>query len=240
MCNPPGPIRHEGLLPWCAALLIALAGLSTGCSVSSFTTARTVPKGESRFFVAPSMLSVAVSGEPQRIPFVEIGTRYGLTDRVDVGARIGLGLQLDAKVRLAGAATLTDGGFTISLAPGIGYIGGLSGTPTGADGDDLHFFGATIPVLMDYRFTETLTVTLGPRLVYLLQTVESTDGVATNIFGAGATLAVRWQALPGLALVPEVGFTTPFFSALTGVGSVTGSSGSRILQLGLGFVLGGG
>src|SRR5688500_8965590 len=81
-------------------LLMAL----TGCfATSPMTTARTLDEGNSQWFVA--VYGVA----PQRLladtlslPKVEIGSRYGLSDDVELGTRLyfSVGAALDLKIQL--------------------------------------------------------------------------------------------------------------------------------------------
>lgn len=218
------------------ALLVAVLG-TTGCAVSSYTTAHPLPRGTSTFWVAPQAMRIAVGGAPQMMPFVELGTRYGLTDNVELGARLGAGLQVDAKIALLRPRAGRK--LALSIAPGVGYIGNFSGTPTGSGGDDLHFAGATLPLLISYPIADGLDVTLGPRLGWLMQVVETSSAATSHTAAAGASLSVRWQISRAFAIVPELSFAAPWLRALTGTGVVAGTGGQRALQVGVGFVFGG-
>ena len=224
-------------LRYFAVFAVLCAGLS-GCAVSSYTTAHTLAKGGARFWVAPQALRVGVSASPQTMPFVELGTRYGLTDDVEVGVRLGAGLQADTKIALRRRHAPSDR-LTLALAPGVGYIGNFSGTPTGADGDDLHFVGASVPLYATWRLRDALDLTLAPRLSWLMQYVETSSASTTHTVAWGASLNLAWQVSKSVALVPEVSIATPFFRALTGVGTVWGSGYQRVLQAGVAIVFGG-
>ncbi len=219
------------------ALLVLIVSAATGCAVSSYTTAHTLPRGTSTFWVAPQAMRIAVGGAPQTMPFVELGTRYGLRDDIEVGARLGAGLQVDAKIALLrkGAGRK----LAIALAPSVGYIGNFSGTPTGSGGDDLHFAGATLPLLISYPIIEGVDVTLGPRLGWLMQVVETSSAATSHTAAVGASASLRWQISRAFAVVPEVSFAMPWLRALTGTGVVTGTGGQRAIQVGIGFILGG-
>ncbi len=221
--------------------LVALAGLTLlagGCAVSSYTTAETLPRGRSQFWVAPQLMRIGVASAPVAMPFVELGTRYGLTDDVELGLRLGAGAQADAKIALRRPAPGRS--LTISVAPGIGYIGNFSGTPTGADGDDLHFVGATLPAYLSWKTSDSVQVTFGPRVTWLMQYVETSTAGTTHTLAWGASLGVLWQISDGFAIAPEVAFATPWLRALTGAGAVVGTGDQRALQIGIGLIFGGG
>lgn len=236
MTTACGP-RIQRFLTACA-LAAAVATWLSGCAVASFQTARTLPEGRSQFYVAPSSLRLSVGGAPVGIPFLELGTRYGLTDEVELGARVGAGLGLDAKVALARTPTPTTG-WDIAIAPGVGYIGNFSGTPTGSGGDELHFVGATLPALFTRHLGATFSVTAGPRIMYLMQYVETDTGQATHVLSIGSSLSVAARVSDGFAPIVEVAFATPVYRALTNFGSDLGLGGGATLQLGIGFVFGG-
>ena len=180
---------------WSLLVVSALAWLP-GCAVSSYTTAKNLEAGKSSFWVAPQAMRVAVAGAPTTMPFVELGTRYGITDDVEVGGRLGAGVQADVKVNLRRSA-LPHSGLTISIAPGVGYLGNFSGTPTGADGDDLHFLGATAPAYFTWTFNDSLAVTAGPRVTWLMQYVETTSASTTHTVALGSSLSLAWRVSPG-------------------------------------------
>jgi hypothetical protein len=214
--------------------LVAALG-APGCAVSSYTTAETLPAGTARFWVAPQVLRLAVGGAPQAMPFIELGTRYGLSEDVELGLRLGAGAQADAKIALVRGE---ERGLRVAVAPSVGYIGNFAGTPTGADGDDLHFLGATAPVLITWRFGRALAATLAPRVAWLMQAVETESAATTHTLSAGASLGVEWRLLPNVRLVPEISAVVPWLRTLTGVGAVGGTGGQLAMQAGVAVVLG--
>lgn len=214
---------------------LLLAILPSACAVSSYTTAETLPAGAARFWVAPQVLRLAVGGAPQAMPLVELGTRYGLRDDVELGLRLGAGAQVDAKIALVrGGAE----GLRVAVAPSVGYLGNFAGTPTGADGDDLHFVGATVPVLVSWRLGRALVATVAPRLAWLMQAVETESAATTHTFSAGASVGLEWRLTSNLRLVPEVSAVVPWLRTLTGVGAVTGTGGQLAMQAGVALVVG--
>ena len=230
----PHPPATIGLF-YCA--IIALAALP-GCAVSSYTTAHNLEAGKANFWVAPQVMRVGVSGSPTSMPFLELGTRYGITDDVEVGARLGAGVQADVKIALRRPKVAFQG-LTMSMAPGMGYIGNFSGTPTGADGDDLHFAGATLPLYLTWDFNPHVGVTFGPRTSWLMQYVETATASTTHTVAVGGSLSVAWRISPTFAIVPEVSTAVTIFRALTGAGSVFGTGQQAVLQAGIALVFGG-
>ncbi|MCO4763894.1 MAG: hypothetical protein KC502_20440 [Myxococcales bacterium] len=237
--NRSRPILAPSGLRWLVVgvVLLLLAALP-GCAVSSYTTARNLAEGDSSFWVAPQVMRVGVAAKPTNMPFVELGTRYGITDDVEVGMRLGAGVQSDVKLSLKKPKN-PDEKLTIAIAPGLGYIGNFSGTPTGADGDDLHFVGATVPVYVTWGFSETVSMTVGPRVTWLMQYVETASASTTHTVAAGTSLSVAWRVSKRVTIAPEISFAMPMFRALTGAGSVFGTGDQRVLHLGVGFIFGG-
>ena len=85
-------------------LLIAMGAILgvlciAGCpSMSTIGSARTMDAGSTQFFVAPAYSSFSMGGEPLRQPQLELGGRYGITDNVELGAKLWLpGLELESK-----------------------------------------------------------------------------------------------------------------------------------------------
>lgn len=217
------------------AVIAVFSGFS-GCAATSFQTARTLDKGKSKFYVAPSAMRISVGGKPTVMPFIEVGSRYGISDNIEIGGHIGAGLGADVKIALARPATPT-AGWDVSIAPGIGYIGGFSGTPTG--GDSMHFFGATIPLMLTRHFGDKLSVTVGPRLMYLMSAVAAEGAQTTHIYSVGSSFAVSIKLTDALRVVPGFAFALPFRRTLSEFGSDNGVGDQRLFQFGVGFVFGG-
>lgn len=227
--------QSAGLLVATIAVFAALSGLS-GCAATSFQTARTLDAGKSKFYVAPSAMRISVGGKPTTMPFIEVGSRYGVSDTLEIGGHIGAGLGVDVKIALSRPATPTQG-WDISVAPGIGYIGGFSGTPTG--GDAMHFFGATVPLMLTRHFGDMISLTVGPRLMYLMSAVAADGAQTTHILSVGSSFAASIKINDGLRIVPGVAFALPFLRTLSEFGSDAGIGNQRLFQFGIGFVFGG-
>lgn len=220
----------------CVLALVGAVVASVGCTTTSFQTARTLDTGKSKFYVAPSAMRVSVGGQATTLPFIEVGTRYGLTDELEVGGHIGAGLGVDVKWSVVRAPDPSTG-WDISFAPGMGYIGGFSGVPTG--GDALHFFGVTAPLLITKNLGERFSVTVGPRAMYLLQAVAADGAQTTQMISVGTSVAAEIRLSDSIKLVPGFGVGAVVFRNMTNFGSDAGFDGQRIFQAGVGVAFGG-
>src|SRR5205814_230591 len=96
--------------------------LLTGCYSSLVVgRARTVPRGRFEILAAPGVTGTAVLGaDPNVRPAIELGVRYGATERMDVGLRAGdAGVSAALRVQLVRAARAP--GLDVMLAPGLAY-----------------------------------------------------------------------------------------------------------------------
>ena len=217
-----------------AALLLA-ATLLAGCSFSTLTTASNLPEGEGQFFVAPGFTRFQRgSGEALLTPQVELGGRYAITDRVEVGGKIWLpGVQIDTKIGLLGVHK--DGsGFNLALDPAIGYLGGFEGTPDG--GDTLHIITMSLPVLIGWEFGDH-ELTLGPRIIDQVWTGGGESTMTANVVSLGMSMGFSIYVGRGVTIVPEFSYGAIVMQSLEDFGSHVGVNGT-MMQAGVGFVFG--
>jgi hypothetical protein len=122
-------------------------------------------------------------------PLVEGGVRYGLTDRVDLDARVGsFGASAGPRIQLVRAPT-SDAGVDVALAPALAYT--LPDKPS-----------IELPVLVGWNLRGRHQIVASARLVYQ---VHDEMGVGAIGFAyAGGSLGVVWQVARKVALVPEV------------------------------------
>jgi len=224
-----GRLALVAIVAWAAVMSLA------GCSFSSLTTASNLPEGEGQFFVAPGYNRYQRSqGEPLWAPQLEVGGRYAITDRVEVGGKVWLpGAQVDVKVAMLGQEE-RGRGFNLSLDPSLGYLGGFEGNPEG--GDTLHIVTVGLPVLMGWEFGESELV-FGPRLIDQVWTGTG-DTLTANIVAVGASLGFAWYVGRGVTVLPEVSWGTIVAQSLEDFGSNFGRGGT-LVQGTLGFVFGG-
>lgn len=216
-------------------LLIVLGSLGGGCSFSSLTTATNLPEGQGQFFIAPGVSRYQRShGEPLIAPQLELGGRYGITDRIEVGGKIWLpGAQTDVKVALLDKGR-DEGGLRLALDPSLAYIGGFEGTPDG--GATLHVITTTLPLLVGWRWGEHELV-VGPRVVDQVWTGTG-DTLTANIVAVGSSLGFAWYVGNGITLTPEVSVGAIISQALESFGSKFGLGGT-LWQANLGVTFGG-
>jgi hypothetical protein len=201
-------MSRTSLLP----LLSLVAVVSAGCpTASSLTSARTLDKGGLELTVAPTVInSVMVrsdQGQPRAdyfgLPSAEAQMRYGITDHVEVGAKLWFGgFAGHLKLGLLRSETAEDG-FNLSFDPGISYMGLGTGD---ARVDLVHVY---LPVLAGYRFGGH-EVTFGPRLVPVFAGVTAgSDGSARTTFLGGASLGLSLRLGRAFQLRPELSLLAP-------------------------------
>jgi len=148
------------------AAVVPLAFLvMTGCpSLSTMQTPATVPKGEVR--LGMGLESVGFSEKDANgnvktdtVPQFEFNARYGLTDNVDVGAKLYLlGLEVGGKYQFA------KGDFEAAIAPAVSYISvTVSDSGSNGNGDTLRVAYLHLPLLLGYKLTDSLELAFGPR-----------------------------------------------------------------------------
>ena len=230
-----------------AGMVLCIAAVfASGCaSTSTMGLARTLNKGAFQGWVAAEgggIVDPAAGGGGY--PMVEGGVRVGLTDRAELGARLGFnGIGAEGKFALLRSET-TESGVNLSLNPGIGFFGfGGAGALIG----NLSF---QLPLLIGIDFGGHELV-IGPRLTDQLffgaiaASGSNNASVAVNLLSAGASIGMAFKLGPAIRLMPEVSISVPFFAtagASTGSGSSAFGSGASvggfIFQAGLGFLFG--
>ncbi|MEE2902717.1 MAG: hypothetical protein VYC39_10315 [Myxococcota bacterium] len=196
-----------------------------GCpSTSTLKSARTLDKGKLRFAVAPEYSVFSLGGEPLQNPQIELAARYGLTDNIEIGAKLWLpGLQADVKYALLRSEDMNSG-WDLSINPGFGYIGGISGTATG-EGSDLHILTFYLPFLAGYNLGGGNQIVLGPKLINQTWLTSEDNSETINLLYLGSSLGFVWKYSDGVRFIPEVSFGVPVLRTLTGVGTDASASG---------------
>ncbi len=206
--GPPGravPVIERALG---AALVLGCAGCM------SFTTlgrARTVERKRVELFAAPELRATAtLDGDPTVRPAGEIGVRYGVADRVDVGARVGeSGGSVTTRVQLVRSASRRSG-VDLLIAPGVAY------TLT----DKL---ALELPLAIGFNLPGENQIVLAPRAVYQMRFgVGGLDHPAQFVF-VGLSAGFVWQLAKHVALAPEIAvlegvYSEPGFTSFTQAG----------------------
>jgi len=227
--------RSRGLL---SLLLLALGPLAAGCaSFTALGPARTIDEGEAQFYLAGELMRVKRGGQPLSSPQVEIGGRYGLTENVELGARIWLpNVAADVKVQLLRSPT-PDWGLDLALDPSLGYLGGFSGS-TEDYTDTLHVITLALPLLAGWNLGHGLQALGSVRVVDQVWTGDGDAATTANLVFLGGSLGLVWKITDGVRIVPEVAFASPMVQSLADFGTHVGPGGT-VLQVALGLLLGG-
>jgi hypothetical protein len=195
-----------------AASLIICASTISGCY--PFTVvgrAHTVEAGHLELLAAPGASGIAVADADQNLkPRIEVGARYGVSDRLDLGLRVGdSGALATARFQLLRAPSNGLGGEAL-IAPGIAYT----------FNDKLSF---ELPVLFGLTLHNGHELVLAPRVVEMLDFGEAGIGHPAQFVFVGGSVAFVWQVWSRVALVPELGvlvnvYSEPGFSTFTAAG----------------------
>ena len=189
--------------------LVLAAFALAGCpSISTMATARTIPEGTYQYAVTAgySVLSEAVvndEGRPEGVtaPGLELGVRYGLTDRIELGGRIfPVGAEAGAKLQVLRAPT-TDRGLDLAVAPSLSvypWSKGFAG-----------WGNLSIPIGFNVGGNQLV---IAPRGTAFLITSEEGTGKA---FLGGGSMAFAVRVAGGrYTVLPEVAVLLPFSRSL--------------------------
>jgi hypothetical protein len=218
-------------------LLACFAALSlTGCpSAANLSSARTLDRGRVQAFGALSAYGLRGSdGSLVALPQIDVGARYGLTDRVELGARAWfIGASVDSKLALVRPES-AESGLNVSVAPGVGYQGswGLYGSLVDSNAGATSVVSLSLPLLFGIRFRGSHELTFGLRGIdQLLLSSRSGRIEAGHLVWLGGSVGAGFRVAPSVRLVPEVGAVYPF---------VPGTRSLELLffQAGLGVLVG--
>jgi hypothetical protein len=226
--------------------ILGFLPLMTGCpSFSTMGLARTLNQGAVQGWVAPEGAGAIPINRPSGVnaggigwPNIEGGVRVGVTDRVELGGRLGFnGIMAEGKFGILRPET-TDSGFNLSLNPGVGFIG--YGAGNGAGGGFVGVLTFSVPILMGIDFGGHEFV-IGPRIIdqVLFGSFSSSGGSASstvNVFYVGGSIGFAIKVSGGFRIMPEIAIGVPAVAAAVDVGSSAFSA--IIFQGGVGFLFG--
>ena len=199
------------------ALLPALA-LLAGCpSFSTMGTARTIPKGETKFHVGVGGMQLRgwstddTTGELETltIPQFELGVSHAVSDSAEVGGKIWfLGAEINSKFQLVRAPT-DGGGLDIAIAPAISFYP-LSGENNANETTTGGLVYTHLPVLFGLNVGGSQLV-IGPRLSNTLVWGSAGSSSTTgSIFWAGGSLGFAIKLGDTFRILPEISVAYPF------------------------------
>lgn len=177
----------------------ALLAFASGCaSYSTRVSPRPTPVDETRYGFNIDGLMLRPDGTARTTPNFEFVVRHGLTERIDIGGKVGvLGGELSAKM------VLTTGDVSVALLPSAG----LGFAPLATDEDIVPYASFGLPVLFGFRLGAHELVA-APRLLVQSSPAESVSGerldIGTVVLLPGGTLGLRLE-LDGYVVFPELG-----------------------------------
>ncbi len=180
-----------------AALIVAV--LTTACvNSSTLQTAKTLDPGKQRilvgggYYASPSVNADAseATGEDVSLamPYMELGYRRGIVDKVDVGAKVTIPgtAGIDGKYKL-----YDDGKLAFAAGAGIGYLKLSSGSEGSETSTTL--IDAIVPVYASYDFAKSFAVYASPK--YVMRYAKSVDEMMESASGmnhlVGGTLGTK-------------------------------------------------
>ncbi len=219
------------------ALASALASGVAGCTtVATLQTAHTAGKGSTQVALELGEQALVTRDTLRAYPVAGVAVRHGVSDRVDVGARVGpSGLEALAKIQL----TPPPPSVVVSLAPT------LAAYAWDPEGVKIRSFNVGVPVLVGLPFGEGHQVVLGPRVnMHFFSLSAGSARGSVDTVTAGGTVGIAWR-MPGsraVRTVTELGALRPVLTYVDrsdGIGGASLFTDRWTLQANLAFLLGG-
>jgi hypothetical protein len=165
--------------------MLALSLLACA-TIGTLQRAQTVGEGDFEWAIEPGYWGVSSETTGVALPYGNIAARWGLTDRVDIGGRVGFaGTEFLAKARLTG----DDAPVVVSVAPTVG------GLFAGGGG----FINAQLPVIVDVPVGKNALV-LAPKISTMTATV---GGEYATLWSAGASMGYALRLSDTVTVLPE-------------------------------------
>jgi hypothetical protein len=192
-------------------------------AIGAVQTAQTVGQGGYEVSIEPGAYGAAAAGQNTTTFSSNVAFRFGITDRFDIGGRVGTTLgELQTKILLSDP---DNDGFALSLAPAIGGFG------FGVGDASFGVLNIPIPVLIGFKFGPH-ELTLGPRIQNMVVFGSASAGgnsASTSVYVlmAGGSVGFAAQLGERFRLLPEIAIAAPIFGSASASanGSSTGSSG---------------
>jgi hypothetical protein len=215
-------------------LALAASGLAGCPSISTMGTARTIPEGTYQYYAGLGYgvlqdFAVNDEGKPEsvRVPSLELGARYGVSDRLEVGGKIfPVGAEVGAKYQVMRSASL-ERGFDLAVAPALSVYPWSKGVVGWAH--------LAIPIGFNVGGGSQLV--LAPRVSELLITSKVGTG---NVTWAGASMGFAFKVgkSGSLRVMPEVSAIIPVSAKLPTDVEAKFALDGPVFQGGIGFLFG--
>ncbi|MFN3555746.1 MAG: DUF5777 family beta-barrel protein [Bacteroidales bacterium] len=179
--------------------LIAIAAFMSSCvSMSSLQTARVTEPGEFGVGLSAGYINTEIDlGDDESIslkaPYFELAGRFGITERLDLGARLGLigTAGLDLKYQFIGDNVSP---FASSAGFGVSYVSISSSDSSGdsSNKSESNLIDLTFPVTFSYHPTDFLGLYVAPKYVMRLNNYTVNGESNSQSSGwLGATTGIR-------------------------------------------------
>jgi hypothetical protein len=217
------------------ALMGALVVGGSGCSMIGVSqSAKTAGDDAVQVGLEPGAWGGAGEGGSAFFPGFNVALRYGISDRVDIGGRLGAGMpQITAKVMFTDP---TVDGLQMSIAPMFGLFYMAAG------GAGAGYVDVNVPVLIGLPAGKS-EVVLGPR-VHVQSVLGAAGGssAGAGFLSAGTSIGYAAQIGEHFKIITEVTGEYPFFVFAAAGGdsaSATTDFDGLFMNYGVAFVFGG-
>lgn len=214
-------------------MTLAAVAMTGGCgSLGSVQRANTLGQGNVQVGIEPGVIGGAGGGAAAVGPSFDVSARGGISDKTDLGGRIGTG-RYDIHMK----TMFTDpesGGVVISLAPATTFFG------AGGTGGGGFLWTVNLPVLIGIP-TGKSQIVLGPRLINVL-TIGGAGGASgtVNVLSAGSSFGYALSLGDKFGMIPEFTIAVPVVGSAAN-GGESGSAalgGGLLFSFKLGFLIG--
>lgn len=183
------------------ALAAVVTAMVSGCaSITAVQTADTIGRGNLQWGIETGIQGTSPRDGDTGFawPRIDVAARYGLTERLDVGARIGQSvLEVNSKFLFTSPE---DPHVALSLLPSAG---GLVMIDSKTD-ERFGTFSFALPVLFGIKLGPNELV-VAPRAQYLVFLVSK----PVHAVLAGGSVGFAIRVSPNFIVMPELGFTLP-------------------------------
>jgi hypothetical protein len=203
--------------------------LLAACAPTLMQTARTTGQGGFEAGVEGGLVRVSArdtegEGSGTTVPVVNFVGRYGVSDRVDLGARVGfVGYGLQAKFLLTEPDALS--GPRIAIVPEVAAIGGGGGQ----NGPRSFVARTNLGVLVGVPFEDDNEVTFG------ILSSNTLFGAGGGVGGAagqiGLSVGVALQTTDTVQLMPEIGYKPLTYAVGQAEGDTAAGTTTGLRQL---------
>jgi len=194
--RPARTARHAGAKR--VGLFLCLTIVAAGCpSFSTLQLPTTVPRNKVRETIGFELVQFETHDRKRYVvPQVELGTRLGVTNNVDVGFKLSYAGYVSAEAGFK--VQLLRGPLDLAVAPAASAFAlGVpsNNTASGSSSDHVRFLQVHLPILMGVDVSDTVTIAFGPKFLYSNMVGNFSSSSNQNVLIDG-TFAGGFVSLP--------------------------------------------